>query len=554
VDNQGTLSVAAGSTFTLNGPLAELSGGTLSGGIYDIAGTFQFTGAAITTNAATIILDGPGAQIVDQANNNALANFTTNAASGSFTVQDGQSFATGPAMVFSNAGTLTIGIGSTFNVAGSLSNFSDTTLTGGTFVIGGTLQFTGANLVTNAATIVLDSASAQIVDQANNNALANFAGNAAAGSLTLQNGGHLTVVAFSNAGYLVIDSGSTFTATGTFSQSSTATLVLYGTLRLTAGGAIDGTVINAGTLLFGAGAMFIVSGTYTVTGTLEVPAGATVDLTGTFTNFSGTTLTGGTYVIAGTLMFAGANIQTNAATIILDGQAAQIVDGSNNDALANFTTNGGSFTIQNGRNFATAISVTFDNAGVLAIGAGSRFSVMGGFANFANQTLTGGSYDIAGTLQFANADIRTNAATIVLDGPASQIVDLLGNDALANFTTNADTGSFTIQDGRNFATAVSVTFSNTGILVIAAGTTFSVTGGFANFDGATLTGGSYRISGTFQFVGANIQTNAATIVLNGPAAQILDLANNDALTNFTTNAAAGSFTIGWCPRNVAELR
>jgi RHS repeat-associated protein len=543
LDNQGTLSVAAGSTFTLSGALANFSSGTLSGGTYDIAGKFQFPGAAITTNAATVILDGPGALIVDQSNNNALANFATNAAGGSVTVQDGQSFATAPSMPFSNAGTLTIAAGSTFNVTGTLSNFSGTTLTGGTFVIGGTLQFTGANLVTNAATIVLNSSSAQIVDQTNNSALANFTTNAATGSLTLQNGGNLTVGAFSNAGYLVIDYGSTFTATGTFSQSSTASLVLYGTLRLTAGGSIDGTVINAGTLLFGAGAMFIVSGTYTVTGTLAVPAGATVDLTGTFTNFSGSTLTGGTYVISGTLMFAGANIQTNAATIVLDGPAAQILDESNNDALANFTTNDGSFTIQNGRNFATATSVTFDNVGVLVIGAGSTFSVTGGFANFANQTLTGGTYDMSGTLQFANADIRTNAAAIVLDGPASQIVDLLGNDALANFTTNADTGSFTIQDGRNFATAASVTFSNTGILAIAVGTSFTVAGGFANFDGTTLTGGTYLISGTFQFAGANIQTNAATIVLDGPAAQIVDLANQDALAHFTTNAAAGSFTI-----------
>jgi fibronectin-binding autotransporter adhesin len=545
LDNQGTLSVAAGSTLTLNGSLAEFSGATLSGGTYDIAGTFQFPGAAITTNAATIILDGPGAQIVDEANNNALTNFATNAADGSFTVQGGESFATSPTVAFSNAGTLIIGAGSTFNVTGTWSNFSGTTLTGGTFVIGGTLQFTDADIVTNAATIVLDSPSAQILDQANNNALANFTTNTDSGNLTLQNGDSLTVGAFSNAGYLEIDSDSTFTATGAFSQSTTASLILYGTLSLTAGGSIDSTILNAGNLLFGAGATFTVSGTYTVTGTLDVPAGTILNLTGTFTNFSGTTLTGGTYVIAGTLMFAGANIETNAATTILDGPAAQIVDESGNDALANFTTNaaGGSFTIENGRNFATAAAVSFDNLGVLTIGAGSAFTVTGGFANFANQTLTGGTYDINGTLQFANADIQTNAATIVLDGPAAQIVDFSSNDALANFRSNAASGSFTIQDGYNFATAASVTFDNAGVLVIGAGSTFTVVAGFANFDGMTLTGGTYVISGTLQFANADIQTNAATIVLNGPAAQIVDLSGNDALADFTTNAATGSFTI-----------
>src|SRR5205823_1659615 len=93
--NSGTILIAAGRTFTLSGGvLTNQSGGTLSGGTYDIAGTFRFPGAAITTNAATIVLDGPGAQIVDESNKNALANFAANAAGGSFTVQDGQDFAT----------------------------------------------------------------------------------------------------------------------------------------------------------------------------------------------------------------------------------------------------------------------------------------------------------------------------------------------------------------------------------------------------------------------------------------------------------------------------
>ena len=71
---------------------------------------------------------------------------------------------------------------------------------------------------------------------------------------------------------------------------------------------------------------------------------------------------------------------------------------------------------------------------------------------------------IAGTLQFPNADIRTNAANIVLDGPAAQILDLSNNDALADFAINAATGSFTIQNGRNFTSAGS--FINAGTLEI----------------------------------------------------------------------------------------
>jgi formylmethanofuran dehydrogenase subunit C len=187
--NNGAINIASGRTFTISGGvLANFNNGTLSGGTYNIAGTFKFPNAAITTNAATIVLDGTGAQIVNQTGVDALTNFATNAAAGSFTVQNGRNFTTAAAVAFSNAGTLAIGAGSTFNVSGNLSNFAGATLTGGTYVIDGTLQFTGANIVTNAATIVLDGTAAQIVDQASNNGLANFASNSAAGSFTIQSG------------------------------------------------------------------------------------------------------------------------------------------------------------------------------------------------------------------------------------------------------------------------------------------------------------------------------------------------------------------------------
>jgi fibronectin-binding autotransporter adhesin len=54
-------------------------------------------------------------------------------------------------------------------------------------------------------------------------------------------------------------------------------------------------------------------------GTFQVKTGSTLDILGgvTFTNFSGTTLTGGTYIVAGTFEFSGANIATNAANIQL---------------------------------------------------------------------------------------------------------------------------------------------------------------------------------------------------------------------------------------------
>jgi hypothetical protein len=183
---------------------------------------------------------------------------------------------------------------------------------------------------------------------------------------------------------------------------------------------------------------------------------------------------------------------------------------------------------------------TFDNSGTVEVQVGT-LSVVGPFSQFSGTTLTGGTYIVSATFQFNNADIQTNAGTIVLDGLSPRIVNESNQDALKNLATNAAGGTFTLRNGSRFSTATSVTFSNMGTLVVGVGCTFTISGGFANFAGATLTGGEYRISGTLQFRNADIQTNLANIVLDGWSADIVDLANNDALLDLATNA--GRLTI-----------
>jgi hypothetical protein len=132
----------------------------------------------------------------------------------------------------SNNGTVQV-LGGTLNLAGGLSNFSNTTLTGGTYQVAGTLQFSGANIVTNAATTVLDGPASQIVDQSNNNALANFAANAAAGRFTIQNGRNFASAGdFLNAGSMTVGSGSTFTVNGDHIQTAGSTSLQGGSLTV----------------------------------------------------------------------------------------------------------------------------------------------------------------------------------------------------------------------------------------------------------------------------------------------------------------------------------
>jgi hypothetical protein len=123
----------------------------------------------------------------------------------------------------------------------------------------------------------------------------------------------------------------------------------------------------------GAG-LLTISGSYTQadSGVPGVAPGGTVSLTGAFPNFTGTTLTGGTYRIGGTFRFTGAHVVTNAATVVLDGPAAQVVDEMGNDGLAALAVNdgAGSLLLAGGASLTTAGN--FSNHGFLSVGWASR--------------------------------------------------------------------------------------------------------------------------------------------------------------------------------------
>ncbi len=564
----GTVEVRTGTLF-LQGPFTNFDDRTLTGGTYLISGTLKFASADIGINAATIVLDGPASRIVSHTDTNGLANFATNA--GSFTIRNGRNFATATAVAFTNTGTLSVDAGSTFTVAGTFTNFADRTLTGGTYMVSGTLKFSGADVATNAATIVLDGAASLIVNQTDGNGLANFATNAAAGRFTIQNGRTFTTaaaLALTNAGTLTVGTASTFTVAGNLTNAATLTMATGSSFT------VVGNFTNAGTLTMtgsptGSGSTFL-AGNFTNAGTLTIGTGSTFTVTGTFTNFADRTLTGGTYVVGGTLKFKGADIATNAATVVFDGPASQIVNETDGDGLATFAANAaaGRFAIQNGRTFTTAAAVAFTNAGTLTVGtassftassftvadnltnagtltvgARSTFTVAGNLTNFVGTTLTGGAYVISGTFKFSDADIATNAATIVLDGTTSQIVNQSNVNALANFTTNTAAGSFTIKNGRNFNAAGP--FSNAGTVIIdtdfyyGSSSTFSASGTYTQTAG-TLTGaGTLTVAGLLTWSGGTMSGRGETRANGGLA---LSGAADKFLTQQRTFTNAGTAT------------
>jgi hypothetical protein len=165
--NNGKLTVARGSELIINSsvtdPFNNLSGGTLTAGTYNVTGKLEI-GGAITTNAASITLTGATAEISTSAGTNALASLGGNTTKGVLSLQSGQALT---ATSFSNAGKTTVGVGSSFTIAGSYTQTAGTTTVDGTLTAPtgvnlqkGTLEgkgTLGAAVTSNATVIVGDA-------------------------------------------------------------------------------------------------------------------------------------------------------------------------------------------------------------------------------------------------------------------------------------------------------------------------------------------------------------------------------------------------------------
>ncbi len=160
----------------------------------------------------------------------------------------------------------------------------------------------------------------------------------------------------------------------------------------------------------------------TVIGTLKVAKPSTLYISGgLFGNFSGTSLTGGKYMITGTLEFDGANIVTNAASITLTGTASRIINQSAVNALANLATNtsAGSFSVMSGRMYTTTIqNGVFTNAGKVTVGVNSGFQVTAPAQNppvFGTYNKTGGTTTVDGVLT-AQGGVTINKGNLMGKG------------------------------------------------------------------------------------------------------------------------------------------
>ena len=352
------------------------------------SGVLNINGVVINNAGGTISANGGGAAVQLYGNTQIQGGTLTNNGGGFFGTPTGNSAvldgSTGAGAVTIN-GTYTSDLNTTTYLLGTINNHGNILVNGG----GGNntvLDIESANvMLTGGGTVALSTASgggsAYIYQTAGGFTLENFdntiqgAGIIGNNGLSLQNDAGGTVLANVAGQTLSINGATTVTNNGTFQANSGSTLLV-------------GSVTS-------------------------------------FTNFSGNTLTGGTYNVYGTtstpgtlqinpLGNTGGEIVNNAATINLNGPNSNFVDQASKDALSNFNNNtsAGSFTITNGRNFTSP--GVFSNAGAVSVGSGSTFSTSSGSYNqSAGSTKVDGALAPAGHLaSFAGGTLLGNGGTI----------------------------------------------------------------------------------------------------------------------------------------------
>jgi hypothetical protein len=384
-------------------------------------------GGVLDAQSGTLALDGGGSfsgvtQVTAAAGTAALT-------AGTFNAQAGASLGTAGALAVTSGGVLTVSAGVTAS-AQKLSLAGGAIDGAGTLTVpsGGTLTWTAGTMQGTGTTAVAMEGSLQIsggnFKDLSGRTLSNagtVSSSAADGTLRAYNGAVINNLAAGVFDF-VTDSDVRPINTGPAPSFSNA-----GTVRKSGG---------AGTSAIGV--------TLNNTGTLDVQSG-TLFLSGTVSQFSGPTLSAGIYSISGNgiLRICNANVVTNGATIVLSGPNSQFVDQNNDNALANFATNNGSFSLLGGRSFTTVNNLS--NSGSLTVGAGSILNVST-LTQMASGSL---AVQLGGTAAGQFGRIITLSAT--LDG-ALNVTEVPGytpaaGDTFRFLTFFESTGDFATQTG-----------------------------------------------------------------------------------------------------------
>lgn len=358
----------------------------------------------------------------------------------------------------------------------------------------------------------------------------------AGGALSLvDTGGVNDLVINTNAADVVIDgAASSFSAIrGILSNASTGKLTVRGGQQMTSTAA---SFTNSGTLTVGSASKY------------QLATGATLG------NVLAGTMTGGTFNIAGLLQVDNLVVSSLASSVTLEGAASKIQNQSGTDVLqAGLASivSGGRLALTAGRNFTTNANFNVAGTGVLRVDANTMFTVASGstLGNLLVNDISDGNFEFVGTnakVKVDNASITSISSKLTYSGAGSGFVDQFGNDATTSLSVINTTGEFTIAAGRDVTTnnilnlsgkltvdgagarsgfggRATTTFTvqndvdQTGLLTLASGGVFRVTGNY--FIGAGgLTTGDGIVDGNVFLAGGSLGGNVnvtGTVANNG---------------------------------------
>ncbi|GJM18618.1 MAG: hypothetical protein DHS20C14_08310 [Phycisphaeraceae bacterium] len=203
--------------------------------------------------------------------------------------------------------------------------------------------------------------------------------------------------------------------------------------------------------------------------------------------------------------------------------------GSTFTAVESLTQIGGqsAFRISNGYDFQTFDQ--FTNNGFLGVGFDSEFDVMeSGLSNLSNSILTGGTYEVEGTLmlpgdsqiQFLEADVTLIGADSVLTGIDK--LEIVGSQ-----------GAFALEQGRAFTTDDDFLVIQGGRVRVGLGSMLDVSGQLVNFNSGIFDDGFFEIQGVLRAPGLVINEISNELILDGVSSQFIDEQGADAMAGLT---------------------
>jgi len=398
-----TLGNSADSLTLADGVALNVSGGINNAGSIQLASAgsntyLQITGNVSMSGTGTLTLGTTGPNYITGASG-AGTEVLTNASK----IQGAGNIGNG-LMGFVNSGTVNANTsaGSLFiNV--SSANFSNT----------GTLQaVTGGNLV--------------IQGPANSFTNYNSTTNTLTGGIYTANGGNI-YFAGSASGITTLSARVTQQASGQIINTTTGTNAFSNLNSIPSGGVLTTTT------------GFTQPGAFSMLGSLNILP-KTIISVGSVTNISGTTLTGGQWVLDSNLNITGspANIVTNNSVFTLSGGTFQNTS-NNTNAFANLAVNKSTLRILNFAHFNSVGSIT--NSGQMTVAAGCKLNIGGTGTSY---TQTGGKTTLDGLITGA---VNINSGTFLGAGSVTGNVSVGKTSGLFSVGDANKAGIFKITGG-----------------------------------------------------------------------------------------------------------